>query len=238
MLHHPVPQNLLLRALTRAKSAALTGKLTLSSFEAGQCLWNEGEADPYAVFPVRGVVSLQLSPCAGKQVEVYMVGREGFAGIALYPGADKTRTAAVAISSGEVVTMSREAFRRAMAVASFRAAVERYVHMYLSTLSRLVVCNRVHVIEKVCVCRLLQIHDRVHGDSFRLTQDVFARHLGVRRASISRAVAGLQKLGVIDYDRRGSLTIRDRAQLERLACPCYEFVKSEFDRLVDHQGGF
>jgi CRP-like cAMP-binding protein len=234
---HPVPQNLLLRALSRGKAASTAGKLRHLTFEAGQGLWSAGAEDPCAVFPVRGVLSLQLSAGAGKDVEIAMVGREGFAGVALIPGAEWTRTAAVAISAGEALVMPGDIFRRAVAVPAFRAGIERYIQMFISMLSQLLVCNRVHVIEKVCVGRLLQIHDRIHGDSFRLTQDVFARQLGVRRASISRAVTGLQKRGAIEYDGRGSLTIRDRSQLEQIACSCYRQVKSEFDRHVDQHGG-
>jgi CRP-like cAMP-binding protein len=235
---YPVPQNLLLRPLSRSKGQLAAGKLHHLTFETGQPLWHAGASAPFAVFPLRGVLSLQLSAGGGKFVEVAMVGREGFAGIALFPGSDRAPTSAVAISPGEALAMPAEVFRRALKTPPFRAGIERYTRMFMSMLSQLVVCNRVHVIEKVCVGRLLQIHDRIHGDSFRLTQDLFARHMGVRRASISRAVNGIQKTGAIEYDRRGSMTILDRSELERLACPCYRHVKAEFDRHVEFHGGF
>jgi hypothetical protein len=44
--------------------------------------------------------------------------------------------------------------------------------------------------------------------------------LGVRRASISTCVAGLQHEGLIDYGRR-RLIVRDRAGLEAVSCECY-----------------
>jgi len=53
----------------------------------------------------------------------------------------------------------------------------------------------------------------------QVTQDFFSRLLGVRRASVSRAAARLQKQGAIQYDRRGRLTILDRQQLGKAACP-------------------
>jgi hypothetical protein len=59
---YPVPQNLLLRALARAKAPVPAGKLQHLTFDAGQTLWNAGDSAPYAVFPVRGALSLQLSP--------------------------------------------------------------------------------------------------------------------------------------------------------------------------------
>jgi CRP-like cAMP-binding protein len=234
---YPVPQNLLLRALTRAKAQVPAGKLQHLTFDGGQTLWNVGEKGPYAVFPLRGALSLQLSPGGQRQVEVAIVGREGLAGVALIPGAETNRTAAVAISPGEALVMSRQVFRRAMETPAFRTAIDRYLQLHMVTLSQMVACNRVHVIEKVCVSRLLQVQDRIRTESIQLTQDTFARQLGVRRASISRVVTGLQRDGLIAYDRRGKITIVNRAALERQACPCYHRVKEEFDRHVEQQGG-
>jgi CRP-like cAMP-binding protein len=234
---YPVPQNLLLRALSRAKAQVPAGKLQHLTFDAGQALWAAEDTAPYAVFPLRGALSLQLSPGGGKMVEIAILGREGFAGVSLIPGAERTRTGAVAISPGEALVMSRETFRKALGTPAFRTAIDRYTQLHVAILAQMVACNRVHVIEKVAVGRLLQVHDRVRAESIQLTQDVFARQLGVRRASISRVVTGLQKNGLITYDRRGRITIVNRPELERQACPCYHRIKSEFDRHVEQQGG-
>jgi CRP-like cAMP-binding protein len=233
---YPAPENLLLRAAGRTKPAA-AAKLEHVVFEPGQQLWRAGDAGPYALFPLRGAVSLQIAPATGKHVEIAIVGREGFAGVALPLGEGQTRSNAVALSAGEAFILPRELFRRWLANRQFRCAIERYTDLFIAMLSNTLACSRVHVLEKLCVCRLLQIQDRTHNDTLQLTQDTFARHLGVRRASVSRAVAGLQKLGAITYDRRGRVTISDRRQLERLACGCYHRLKSEFDQLVDEQGG-
>ncbi len=236
MQGYPVPENLVLRSVSKAKPP-IAGKLEHVTFEAGQKLWSEHEIKPYAFFPLRGAISLQLSPGAGKRVEVAIVGREGFAGASLVAGCERTRMSAEAICGGEAFIMSRDSYRRYHEVPALRTAIDRYTQLFVTMLSRILVCNRVHVIEKVCVGRLLLIHDRIQGDSLHLTQDAFAKQLGVRRASISRVVTGLQKAGAIAYDRRGRVTIQDRQRLERLACSCYHAIKSEFDRLVYQQGG-
>jgi len=234
---YPVPENLLLRAIARTKPAA-AAKLEHIAFEPGQELWKPGDTSPYAFFPVRGAISLQLSPSAGKHVEIAMVGPEGFAGIALALGVGATRVTAVALSPGEGVTVPCEVFRRWLSNQQFRAAVEGYNKLFVTLLSNILACSRVHVLEKVCVGRLLQIQDRTHNETVHLTQDTFARQLGVRRASVSRAVAGLQRSGAIFYDRRGRVTITDRRHLERLACPCYQRIKAGFDQHVGEYGGF
>jgi len=234
---YPVPENLLLRAIARTKPTA-AAKLEHVVFEAGQELWRAGDTSPYAFFPIRGAISLQVTPSPGKHVEIAMVGPEGFAGVALALGDGVTRATAVALSPGEAVVAPREVFRRWLTTPQFRNAVERYNALFVALISNILACSRVHVLEKVCVGRLLQIQDRTHNETVHLTQDTFARHLGVRRASVSRAVAGLQRSGAIAYDRRGRVTITDRRHLEKLACPCYQRIKAGFDEHVGQQGGF
>jgi len=234
---YPVPENLLLRAIARTKPTA-AAKLEHVVFEPGQELWRAGETSPHAFFPLRGAISLQVAPSPGKHVEIAMVGPEGFAGVALALGLGTTRATAIALSPGEAVVAPREVFRRWLVNPQFRDAIENYTDLFVTLLSNVLACSRVHVLEKVCVARLLQIQDRTHNETVHLTQDTFARHLGVRRASVSRAVAGLQRSGAIAYDRRGRLTITDRRHLERLACPCYERIKADFDQHVGEQGGF
>jgi len=234
---YPVPENLLLRAVARTRPS-VAGKLEHLVFEPGQQLWMTGDASPYAFFPLRGAISLQVAPGPGKHVEIAIVGREGFAGVGLAICADQTRSSAVALSAGEAFIMPRDVFRRWLSIPAFRLGVERYADLFVAQLSNTLACTRVHVLEKLCVGRLLQLQDRTHSDTLHLTQENFAKHLGVRRASVSRAVAGLQRTGAISYDRRGRVTITDRRHLERLACSCYHHIKSEFDQLVDQQGGF
>jgi CRP-like cAMP-binding protein len=233
---YSLPENLLLRAVARSKPAG-AAKLEHLVFEPGQQLWSVGDAAPFAFFPIRGAISLQVTPAVEKHVEIAIVGNEGFAGVALSVGADRARAAAVALSAGEAVMMSRDVFRRWLTIRAFREAVDSYTSLFVSMLENNLACSRVHVLEKLCVSRLLLLQDRTRAETLHLTQETFARHLGVRRASVSRAVAGLQRVGAITYDRRGRVTISDRRQLEKLACSCYHRLKSDYDDLVDRQGG-
>jgi CRP-like cAMP-binding protein len=213
---------------------ALAGRLVLP----GERLWTSGAPIPYVLFPVRGVVSLQIAADEGKQADIGLVGREGCAEVSCLLGAGQTRTIAVALTAGEAIVVKPNTFRIWLDDRRFREATERYMQMFLTMLNRISACNRVHKIEKNFIGRLLLMQDRTQSDSFQLTQDFFSRILGVRTATISRAAAALQKQGAIRYDGRGRLTILDRRQLERQACSCYGVIKAEWDDLITALGGF
>jgi CRP-like cAMP-binding protein len=227
-----LPHNRVVRAALGAKRGRLLEGMKHIVFEAGEQFWSPERPLPYALFPLRGVVSMQLAASSGGQVEVGMVGHEGFAGVPLFLGAEEGRMTAVALTAGEALAAPPEVFRDGLKTAAFRTAVERYIHFFVAMLGEISLCNRVHVIEKLIIRRLLLMQDLTNTDSVHLTQDVCSRLLGVRRASISQAAGRLQKQGAIEYDHRGRLTILDRSRLEELACPCYHAIKADFDRLL------
>ena len=228
-------QNVMLRAALRAKRPQLLEKLQHITFEPGQEFWSGNARIPFALFPLRGAVSLQLTAVPLKRVDIALVGREGFAGVPLFFGMERSPMRAAAVSPGEGVTMPAAVFRGYLAAGLFRSAVERYIHFFELMLAEISLCNRVHIIDQLFIGRLLLMQDRTDTNSFQMTQDSFSRSLGVRTASIGRAAAQLQKLGAIQYDRRGRLIIRDRGQLEKLACSCYHAIKSNFDELLKTQ---
>ena len=75
-------------------------------------------------------------------------------------------------------------------------------------------------------------HDRVGTDIFQLTQHFLSQMLGVRRAGVSVAVAGLQKDKLITY-RRGIVTVLDRKGLEKASCDHYGIIQAEYERLME-----
>lgn len=239
MRYDRIPENLLLRSAPRAKRASTQLKHLV--FDTGDQLWRADSPISHALFPVRGVVSLQLGARGSgdnKPVEIGLLGPEGFADVTLCLGAANTRLSAVALTPGEALVMEAEEFSDGCSGnVRFRDAMHRYIRTFLVMLNHITVCNRIHGIDKTLVCRLLLIQDRTHVDSFHLTQDFLSRILGVRKASVSRAASRLQNEGVIRYDRRGRLTIVDRKKLERHACSCYRAIKIESDELIEALGG-
>ena len=96
------------------------------------------------------------------------------------------------------------------------------------------VCNRHHSVDQqLCRWLLLSI-DRLPGNELRMTQELIANMLGVRREGVTAAAGELQAAGVIHYSR-GHITVLDRPALERRVCECYDVVKKELDRLLPYQ---
>ena len=160
------------------------------------------------------------------------MGPEGFAGLFLLMEGQDDPMIPIALTSGEAVAMPPEVLRSTLRTAAFRSAVLQYVRFFVSKLARLAVCNRIHVIEQIVAGLLLRMQDRSSVRSFELTQESLAKMLGVRRASVSRAAAELQRSGAIEYNRRGRLIITDRGKLEAHACACYRAIKADFDLLT------
>src|SRR5258706_1385090 len=73
--------------------------------------------------------------------------------------------------------------------------------------------------------------DRLQGNELRMTQELIANMLGVRREGVTLAAGELQAAGLIHYSR-GRITVLDRPKLEARVCECYAVVKRESDRLL------
>jgi Mn-dependent DtxR family transcriptional regulator len=93
------------------------------------------------------------------------------------------------------------------------------------------VCNRHHALEQQLCRWLLLSLDRLPGNELRMTQELIANMLGVRREGVTEAAGKLQAEGLIRYSR-GQIKVLDRPGLERRVCECYAVVKKEYDRLL------
>ena len=68
------------------------------------------------------------------------------------------------------------------------------------------------------------------GPDMAVTQELFARMMGVRRTSVTTVASTLQQAGLISYSR-GRLHIVDIEQIRKRACECDEAIRSHFGRM-------
>ena len=85
-------------------------------------------------------------------------------------------------------------------------------------------CNRLHNVKQRLARWLLLTHDRVDSDLIRTTHDFLSKLVGTDRATVTIAVAELERDGVIKRGR-ASISINDRKGLEKASCACYSLFK-------------
>jgi CRP-like cAMP-binding protein len=183
-------------------------------------------------FPVDAIGSLLTLLGAGDTVEAGLVGREGVIGLPLFLGAEATHGRAVCQVPGEAWRLPAAAFREeAGREGPLRDRLLRYTQALFQQVAQSSGCHRAHANEERCARWLLQLHDRLPRDTFRLTQEYLALMLGLARPSVTVVMGALQRAGLITY-HRGELTILDRAGLEAAACECYAITRAETERLL------
>jgi CRP-like cAMP-binding protein len=101
----------------------------------------------------------------------------------------------------------------------------------LTQMAQTAVCNRHHSVDQQLCRWLLLSLDRLPTMELRMTQELIANMLGVRREGVTEAAGKLQNAGLIRY-QRGRITVLDRPGLEKRVCECYEVVRKEFVRLL------
>ena len=197
-----------------------------------QSLYRANKAIEYVYFIESGVGSLVNTMTNGEAAEVGTIGNEGLVGLPLLLGDDRAPTSVYVQVPGSGLRMKAAAFRKELArSATLRSVMHLYAHAFFNQVAQSAACNHFHSLEQRCSRWLLMTHDRMHSDSFLLTQEFLAMMLGVQRTGVTAAAGGLQRAGLIRYTR-GNVTILDRRGLERRSCECYGVSKREFDRLL------
>jgi signal transduction histidine kinase len=221
--------------LLAAIPAEEVGRL-LSHFERVDLTCREilhvaGEPVRHVYFPDDGVITLISMMESGASVEVGVVGREGVVGLSSFLGSDTTPYQAVVLVAGSALRVRADVFTEEVGRGgALLAVLHRYTRTLLTQAAQTSACNRLHHVDERVVRCLLTVHDRVSGDNFRLTHELMANMLGVRRAGVTEAAVRLREAGLIGY-AHGRIRILDRAGLESAACECYRVINEEFDRL-------
>jgi CRP-like cAMP-binding protein len=225
-------QNKLLDALSAAERERLRPDLEPADLPLGDVVYESGRPLHHVYFPTDSIVSLLYVLESGASAEIAVVGNEGVVGISLFMGGESTPSRAVVQSAGRALRLPAKAmqaeFKRGGAM---QHLLLRYTQTLITQMAQTAVCNRHHSVDQqLCRWLLLSI-DRLASPEIKMTQELIANMLGVRREGVTEAAGKLQKAGVISY-RRGHIRVLDRPNLEKMSCECYEVVRRETDRLL------
>jgi CRP-like cAMP-binding protein len=138
-------------------------------------------------------------------------------------------------SAGEGYRVNASVLKREFALGgALQHLALRYTQALITQMAQTAVCNRHHSVDQQLCRWLLLSMDRLPGNELKMTQELIANMLGVRREGVTAAAGDLQDAGLIHYSR-GHITILDRKGLEQRVCECYAVVKTEFDRLLPYK---
>lgn len=225
-------QNHLLNALPLAEYERLLPNLECVDLSLSQVIYESGDTLRYAYFPTTSIVSLLYVLEDGASAEIAVVGNDGLIGIALFMGGGSMPNRAVVQSSGRAYRLK---FQQVMLefnrYGEMLHLLLRYTQALITQMAQTAVCNRHHTVDQQLCRWLLLSLDRLPSNQLRMTQELIANMLGVRREGVTEAAGRLQQAGLIQYSR-GLITVLDRKGLESRVCECYQVVKTESDRLL------
>jgi CRP-like cAMP-binding protein len=224
--------NQILRRLPQPERERLYPHLRLVPMPLGTVVYESDTRLRHIYFPTDCIVSLLYVLKDGATAEIAVVGNEGAVGVSLFMGGETTPSRAVVQSAGHAYRLTRALLKQEFERhGQLLHVLLRYTQSLITQMAQTAVCNRHHALEQQLCRWLLLSLDRLESNELKMTQELIASMLGVRREGVTAAAGHLQKLGAISY-ARGRIRVLDRAKLESLSCECYAAVKAETDRLL------
>ena len=214
--------------------ARLAPHLEPVHLEKKEVLFRAYEPLRVAYFSDCAVVSFVSRLESGETLEVGLVGRDGLAGTAVFPGITTRSCDGIVQVPGLARRMSADVLRRELlASEELYSTIGRFAQTLLVRSMQMSVCNMFHPVEQRCIRWLLTVSDLIIQDEIPLTHELLATMLGVHRPTVTLVIRSLHRAGLVD-ELRGQITIRDRARLAAACCECYRVMRDEQYRLLGY----
>ena len=224
--------NRLLAALEPDDFAYLEPSLEGITLARGEVLYDNEQIMRFAFFPHGAMISLVTVMEEGDSVEMAVFGREAVLGFSSALVTRQSFGRYIVQMSGTASRMPIEHLHEAVvARPKLREMLLRFTEALLRQTFQIVACNAVHSVEARCCRWILSTHDRASDDTLPLTHEFLAEMLGVQRSTVSLVTRTLQMASLINQ-RRGVITVLDRAGLEEATCECYRAIRRSFERLL------
>lgn len=223
-----LPANELARLRPRLEQVDLPLRQLLSQAEAPT-------DDGY--FLQHGMISLVRPMRDGSMVEVGLVGREGFIGLATVLGGRSRSVEKMVQIKGSALRIPARALREELpGCPALMSQLLLYTQALLIQVSQTAACNGRHTIQERLARWLLMARERTDDDVVPLSHEFLSMMLGARRSGITTALGSLKRAGLIG-NSHNRIVITDRAGLEAVSCECYGAVREETGRLFGRYAG-
>lgn len=225
-------QNEILLRVPEVESDLLLPHLEFVRFKPHQVLHEAGQSISSVYFLNSGLASILNVTSDGRSVEVGLIGREGFVGLAAIAGFRTSSARVIAQTNVSAFRLDAHALPRLLPrCPEVNCQVLRFWQIYAVQVEQISACNRLHRVNQRFARWLLMAQDRIGSKALPLTQDLLAQMLGTRRSSVTVAAGRLQRTGSISYTR-GSVTILKRQAIEKAACECYALIRQHLDEKI------
>jgi len=227
-------ENQLLGVLPPAILAHLTPHLEPIDLQPKEVLFRAHEPLEFVYFPNTAVISFVATLESGESLEVGLVGCDGLAGTAVFPGITMMACDGIVQIPGLALRMSADVLRaKVLADEALHSTMGRFAQVLHVRCMHMSLCNMFHSVEQRCIRWLLMVRDVVHDDNIPLTHDLMATMLGVHRPTVTLVLRSLHKAGLVN-EARGRIVISDRHRLEQACCECYGAMRDEQLRLLGY----
>ena len=177
--------NSFLDTLTAKSASSILPMLAETTLEVSRTIAHSGAPIEQVVFPKRSVISAVTRMRDGTDIEVLLIGREGFHGLqAVLGDGISTSEAMVQLADSAYLVPVRDFIKATQNDSALLGRVLRYAQTQIDTIAQFSGCNRLHQLDERCARWLLMVHDRVVSDEIFLTHEFLATMLGVRRAGV------------------------------------------------------
>lgn len=233
-------QNRILAGMPMSRYAPLSSHLKPVELASGQVIFEADGPLDFVYFPTTCTASMVSQTQDGDSSELAMIGRDGMLGVPLALGSQTMRHRVMVQCGGQAYRMPAHVFVQELGQCiELQQLSLACVQALIMQMSQNILCIGHHsVSERLCYW-LLMNHDALPGDQLKVTHEMIANMLGVRRESVTQALGKLQAEGWVTSGR-GKIGISDADGLAESVCECYALVTREnqklFDRLVDSFG--
>ena len=209
------PRNIILSQLPADEYAALAKHLVPVELPLDKRLSEPNQPIEFIYFLNSGLISTDAVTVRGEQVEVGLIGREGFSGLPALLDQPQMSHMVIMQGSGEGLRIRSSVVRAEfLKGGTLQKMVHAFAYLQFVQITQSVLCNRMHEVEARLARWLLSSADRMESEFLHLTQEFLAQMLGVQRSTVTVAAGELQRNGMIGYSR-GRIHILDRAGPDR-----------------------
>lgn len=197
---------------------------------AGERIAVTGEPIDVILLPLQAVCVMARHDHYDRQpLASGMIGPEGLLGFSRFLGNTVWRNNVLVVIGGDAIEVDADAIANAVETdRELRDLILRYIHNYTLQLTQNTIANMGHSVERRLARWLTMFHDRNIDDDLRLTHDMLAMLLNVRRASVTDSLHILEGERLVRCTR-GRVTVRDRQGLQDRAGYSYGYSEADYN---------